>query len=322
MLEWHPFAKRFPLIEGEEWEEFKESIRKTRGNRVPVIYRVLPDGTKQGIDGRNRERACDEVSIKCRMEEEILDDEEVIPFIIAANIRRRHMTPELRRIIIEELRGEGQSIRTIADTVGVSPATVARDIEKIEAVSHETVDTVTGKDGKLHPAKKPDAPIVAMVLCEFCQRRKNVGKPLIIDCPDCKVLRKGEKQEKKTQERRDAIADPLTEIYDDDENIVPPMLRPIFADSMLYLEAAASLDASARILESLEASPGYIMGNKKLNAGESKNVDKHVYSTTCRQGALKMKATRPAKIHENCLGEKCKECKGKGYLTATEAEAT
>jgi len=333
MLTWHPFTLRFPPIEGEEWENFKESIREARGNNVPVIYRILPDGTKQGIDGRNRERACEELFLKCRMEEVILNDDEVIPFILANNLYRRHMKPELRRSIVSELRGGGKGIREIAETIGVSHTTVIRDIEHIEEKAGGThvppgthippeEETTTGKDGKKY-SRKPRAPkpkkIKSIVLCQHCAHHKAIGRTLIDDCPDCKQLKKGEKQEAKTKKRRDAVADPLTEIYDDEENVVPAALRAIFADSPLYIEAANSLEQTARILDQLEASPGYIIGNKKLHAGESKNVDKHVYSTTCRQGVRTLKATRPAVICSlPCPGEGCKACKGKGYLTANE----
>ena len=52
-MDFHPFAERFPLIQGDEWEAFKASVRHTKGNEEAVTYRMA-DGKKQGLDGRNR----------------------------------------------------------------------------------------------------------------------------------------------------------------------------------------------------------------------------------------------------------------------------
>lgn len=130
-MKWHPFSERFPLLEGEEWETFKASILRTKGNTVPIICRRLDDGTLQGIDGRNRDRACEELGLQCSMEEKILEDDEVKDFILVRNIHRRHMTRELRQSIVLELRGDGKSTRQIAEALGVSSMTVHRDIQQV-----------------------------------------------------------------------------------------------------------------------------------------------------------------------------------------------
>lgn len=128
---WHPYAERFPLLAGDEWESFVASIRRSRGNREPVIYRRLPDGTIQGIDGRNRYRACQEVGVKARCEEEILEtDAEVIDFIRDKNLNRRHLTREDRQKFAEEFAAEGQSNRQIAQALGVSHQTVGRYLKE------------------------------------------------------------------------------------------------------------------------------------------------------------------------------------------------
>lgn len=155
---WHPLAEKFELLHGDEWESFLASIRKSRGNRTPIIYRRLPDGRNQGIDGRLRHKACEETGQKCRMEEEILEtEEEVRDFIIDKNVRRRHMSKEARAAIAAELRADGQSTRQIAKTLGVSQPTVLSDLRIAgdKNLSPEAPAKVTGSDGKTYPATKP-----------------------------------------------------------------------------------------------------------------------------------------------------------------------
>jgi hypothetical protein len=82
------------------------------------------------------------------------------------------LLPDVRKEIVKRLRGESNSIRVIAATVGVGVGTVHRDIEAIEdeeppfdvdgEILSETGEfdedtpepTVTGADGKTYPQKK------------------------------------------------------------------------------------------------------------------------------------------------------------------------
>ncbi len=198
--QWHPFAEKFPLLQGAEWEAFKADIHKTKGPEQKVAYRLV-DGKKQGLDGRNRERACEELGLECRMEPVEVADDDVVDFIVRRNVLRRHMTTELRREIVAELRASGKSTRTIAATIGVSKSTVHSDIEAAESgVQNRTPDSsktqgkapdddkkpastgkVTGSDGKTYSATKPKA---AKVLCDRCKR---VGA--VEDCERCAEAR-------------------------------------------------------------------------------------------------------------------------------------
>lgn len=153
---------------------------------------------------------------------------------------------------------------------------------------------------------------------QVLRRRKEIGRPIIEDCPDCRVLRAETKQQEKIEAARESAADPLQEIYDDDENPVPGNLRPAFADTQLYIDAARSLEVAAKQVEMLEKSDGYLMGNKRLNPGESESVSREVFSTMARTAALKIRSMRPARVHQDCPGKTCEQCRGKGYFTAGE----
>lgn len=172
-MEFHPFAERFPMLEGEEWEAFKSGIADKKGiKRMPIMYRIISGGIRQGLDGRNRLKACKELGIKPDMIEVHVSDDDVETFIVEQNIRRRHMTGEARKAYVSRLREHGMSERAIAETVGTSQATVHRDIvstdsnESVESQNkaksgkseRKSENSVVGKDGKRRKAQvKPRA---------------------------------------------------------------------------------------------------------------------------------------------------------------------
>src|SRR4051812_30055561 len=102
-VKFHPFAELFPLLEGDEWEAFKDGIKQTDGNKEqPIIVRMV-DGQPEGLAGRNRYRACKELGIEPTVKVVKLNDEDVEAFILRDNVHRRHLTPETRKAIVAEL---------------------------------------------------------------------------------------------------------------------------------------------------------------------------------------------------------------------------
>lgn len=89
----HPAASIFPLLEGEEFNYLCESIR-TQGVLHPIIVRG-----DELIDGRNRLRAVEHLRAdgwrgSCPVTQWRDDGRNVAEFIHAANIERRHLTPD------------------------------------------------------------------------------------------------------------------------------------------------------------------------------------------------------------------------------------
>jgi hypothetical protein len=176
-MKWHPFAEKFPLLEGEEFEALKTSILKTKGiDEQPILYRMVR-GHRQGLDGRNRFRACRELKLPCKMKKVEVPDEEVKDFILRRNVHRRHMTRELRQQIVAELRADGHSTHVIAETLGISQGTVRNDLAAGEQFC--SPETVTGKDGKNYSSTRPSS-----VLCGRCEREGAVE-----GCPWCEAER-------------------------------------------------------------------------------------------------------------------------------------
>jgi N6-adenosine-specific RNA methylase IME4 len=85
----HPFAGLFPLIEGPQFDELVEDIKKN-GLLEPVW--LHPDG--RILDGRNRYRACLEAGVEPIFETPDCDSH--LSFVLSKNLYRRHLTKEQR----------------------------------------------------------------------------------------------------------------------------------------------------------------------------------------------------------------------------------
>lgn len=158
-LKFHEFAERFPLLEGDEYEALKQSIQECGGNTYKIIYRQRPDtNTAEGIDGRNRLRACRELGLDPQFQLIEIAEDQIVPRIIALNVARRHLTRETRQQIAVELRGRGYSTTRIAEMLGCSQPTVWRDLNTNDdsGYSNEYPDVVVGKDGKEYPAAQAE----------------------------------------------------------------------------------------------------------------------------------------------------------------------
>ncbi len=93
----HPLAELFPLLEGKEFEELVEDIRKN-GLRTPI----LRDQEERILDGRNRMRACPLAGVEPRFE--TWDGKgSVAEVIISLNLRRRHLNESQRAMLAAKL---------------------------------------------------------------------------------------------------------------------------------------------------------------------------------------------------------------------------
>jgi len=87
----HPFADRFPLLEGGEFEELVADVKRN-GLREPI---VLTNDKATLVDGRNRYRACDVAGVDLVYETlparytEIM----ILDLIVSENVKRRHLNP-------------------------------------------------------------------------------------------------------------------------------------------------------------------------------------------------------------------------------------
>lgn len=85
----HPFADAFPLIDGEEFAELVDDIKR-QGQRQPI---VLNHDKTMLIDGRNRYRACEAAGVDPVFEvlPERYTELMILDYIVSTNIERRHL---------------------------------------------------------------------------------------------------------------------------------------------------------------------------------------------------------------------------------------
>lgn len=158
----HPFADRFPLIEGEGFAALVKSIQEN-GLRESIV--LAPDGTTI-VDGRNRYRACHEARVDAhyRTLGAHYDEKLIRDFIIDHNITRRHLTPGQRAMLaleIEKFFAEEAKKRQVEAGKEHGrgkekvPADPPEAIERHQNESREQAARVTGASGKgVQMAKK------------------------------------------------------------------------------------------------------------------------------------------------------------------------
>jgi ParB-like chromosome segregation protein Spo0J len=153
-LTFHPLAEMFPLIGDEELKELAEDIRKHGLLEQITMFQ------DKVLDGRNRIRAVKSLGrnqlpracfrdLKC--------DHDPRAYVISENIRRRHLSPDQRREVIEALlkADPSKSNRAIAATARVDHQTVAAARSSLETggeIPHQKERV--GKDGKKQKASK------------------------------------------------------------------------------------------------------------------------------------------------------------------------
>jgi hypothetical protein len=154
---WHEYAASFPMLEGDDYEKFKDDIG-VNGLLVPILY-FSENGHRVGLDGRNRERACKDTRLKPRYKKvpNPGSDENARIIIDGLNFHRRHLTNAWRTERVMEMRAEGKKQSEIAKAVGVSQQTVSRALESVnsgELTERNGVAKVTGTDGKQYPLER------------------------------------------------------------------------------------------------------------------------------------------------------------------------
>lgn len=91
----HPLANAFPLLQGLEFQQLVEDI-EANGQLEPC---VMLDGLV--LDGRNRWRACREIGREPQSVEFAQGDP--LAFVVAKNLRRRHLSESQRAMIAANL---------------------------------------------------------------------------------------------------------------------------------------------------------------------------------------------------------------------------
>lgn len=113
----HPIANLFPLIEGPEFDELVEDIRRN-GLRTPIL--LHSDG--RILDGRNRLRACLTAGVEPRFES--WDGKgSALELVISLNLRRRPLNESQRAMLAARLKEKlAEEAGKAAKSKGISSA--------------------------------------------------------------------------------------------------------------------------------------------------------------------------------------------------------
>jgi ParB-like chromosome segregation protein Spo0J len=97
-MEWHPYAKLFPMLSEAELQSLADDIG-ANGQRHPIIV----DPKNRIIDGRNRAAACEIAQVKPVTTVFDGSDREVLAMVVSENIHRRHLSDKQRAMIAAEI---------------------------------------------------------------------------------------------------------------------------------------------------------------------------------------------------------------------------
>ena len=120
----HPLALLLPEMSAGEFVELRESIR-SNGQREPITLHW--DGRL--IDGRHREKVCDELGLPVASRVFEGADSDILAFVLDANLRRRHLSESQRAMVAAKLEttSHGGVRRGVQDaSLHLDRATVAR----------------------------------------------------------------------------------------------------------------------------------------------------------------------------------------------------
>lgn len=145
----HPVADIFPRMSEAEFSALKADIAE-HGVREPIwTWRG------QVIDGRHRERACDELGLTCPAREYDGDESTLVQFVVSLNLHRRHLDESQRAMVAGRLanldRGERAdrsndlspvTQQAAAELLNVSVPSIKRAREVIEHGAPELVQAV------------------------------------------------------------------------------------------------------------------------------------------------------------------------------------
>jgi len=139
VLDFHPLANLFPLMQGAEFDDLVADIRAygqhddivTLGNKV--------------LDGRNRYRACAAAGIAPRLVPFRLEQhgDDPLAFVLSKNLKRRHLNESQRAMAAADIanRGHGRPAAKPANLPDWRPHVSQTDAARMLAISERTLRT-------------------------------------------------------------------------------------------------------------------------------------------------------------------------------------
>jgi ParB-like chromosome segregation protein Spo0J len=147
-----------PEMTDEEYQQLKQDIRE-KGVIVPLEF----DEDGHIIDGHHRFKAFSElieegadIPMFDKITRKFANEMAKIDYVVALNVKRRHLTPEQRQQLVVKFRKPpfSYTMSKIATLLSISIATVSRDIDDLSEAEKAELKalTTTGADGRQYTA--------------------------------------------------------------------------------------------------------------------------------------------------------------------------
>lgn len=126
----HPAANLFPMMDADQFEAFKEDIRKNGFQQDVIIY--------QGriLDGRNRYKAAVELNMIDDLPIAEMDDDTEIDayqWVISRNLHRRHLTESQRAMVASKLaKLKVGDVKSQASGGSIDPPSIEKAAEQLK----------------------------------------------------------------------------------------------------------------------------------------------------------------------------------------------
>jgi len=301
-LGWHELAEEMGDLEPEEWQAFKDSIQATNGPEHDGFYRIV-EGNKQGLDGRLRWQACEELGLPppSMILVNLPEENQVVDFILRRQFHRRPTTPALRQKMARKLHDLGLSQRAIAKKLMVAKATIETDLAN--QITHLTTCTSIGT-----PDTSGDSKEVVKTAKVPPQAQSQTGQDRQATHS---VGQDGKRYRRRPRKARVQALQPgdLEEIKDELGETVAEEYREIFKAREQFTEALGYARKATAILEYLITTKAGAWIHQQSILIAAKQIEKEInfYKPYC--------------LCIQCKGRKkigqghCPTCAGRGFLT-------
>lgn len=207
--EFHPVADIFPMLSDDELDELAEDIWMY-GLKEP-IWRHR-DG--RIIDGRNRWLACQKASVECRFNTYSGTDDDLVPFVISLNLKRRHLDESQRAMVAARIANMRQGARTDLAQICARSQSQAAELLNVSrrAVQHADVVMDGGAPELVKAVEAGEASVsaAAVVAREPKERQREIvakGREEIVrEANRIKREEKKKKQEERERKAESAVA--------------------------------------------------------------------------------------------------------------------
>lgn len=276
-MEWHPYAKLFPMMSDEDIEALADDI-KANGLRNAIVV----DADDRIIDGRNRYRACQMAGVEPTIEAMDLDDRETLAFVISTNLKRRHLSESQRADIAAKIAntkvGGDRKSKNQSRNLDAGPVVSMQDAADMMNVSRASVAAAK----KVHDKGSPELQAA-------------------VSSGDVKVSRAAKIADLPKSQQAQAIIEKHRRA------------EPEGDDTELDLLSESS-NATGDILKEIAAIAKHVSALSKSKAGAFVNAT--LVNRTLRELRQELQRAVLAQPCKDCKGKGCMLCKDVGYVTA------